>query len=472
MSQTASNSGGASIPASLGREVDVPVREVAPPTETDPVLETDAKNQKASPQDVSQVVEHLFRHEWGKMVAILTRIFGVDNMTLAEDVVQEALSRALQTWPFYGVPENPAAWIMRASRNLALDVVRRQKVFREKEAEIVHLMDRPQAGPDAAIFSDQEIADDRLRMIFVCCHPVVPPEAQIALALKTLCGFSISEIARAFLTTDAAIAKRLTRAKQQIRDAKIAFEIPAGAELSRRLDTVLQSLYLLFNEGYKASSGEKLVREEICEEAVRLTSSLAEHAAGNRPKTHALLALMLLNSARTPSRVDVDGNLLRLQDQDRSLWDRSIIARGMFHLAHSAEGSEITEYHIQAGIAACHCEAPNYEATNWRQILALYDRLIKFDNSPVVALNRAVAVANVHGPKAGLEAVAAIENRDKLDSYYLLYAVLGEFESQMNDPLAAAGYFRKSLKLAEMKSEQAFLSKRLQECEAQLTAVD
>ena len=435
------------------------------------MVKTETENQKVPAQEVSQVVEHLFRHEWGKMVAILTRIFGVENLTLAEDVVQEALSRALQTWPFYGVPENPAAWIMRASRNLALDVVRRQKVFRDKEAEIVHLMDRPQLTPDAAIFSDQEIADDRLRMVFVCCHPVVPAEAQIALALKTLCGFSISEISRAFLTTDAAIAKRLTRAKQQIRDAKIAFEIPAGEELGCRLDTVLHSLYLLFNEGYKASSGEKLVREEICEEAIRLTSLLVEHAAGNRPRTHALLALMFLNSARIPSRVDVDGNLLRLQDQDRSLWDRSMMARGLLHLAHSAEGNEITEYHIQAGIAACHCEAPDYEATNWQQILALYDRLMRFDNSPVVALNRAVAVANVHGPKAGLEAVAAIENRDKLESYYLLYAVLGEFESQMNDPLAAAGYFRKSLKLAEMKSEQAFLSKRLQACEAQLAGV-
>jgi RNA polymerase sigma-70 factor (ECF subfamily) len=435
------------------------------------MVKAEAEIQQVPAQEVSQVVEHLFRHEWGKMVAILTRIFGVENLTLAEDVVQEALSRALQTWPFYGVPENPAAWIMRASRNLALDVVRRQKVFREKEAEIVHLMDRPQAGPDSAIFSDQEIADDRLRMIFVCCHPVVAGEAQIALALKTLCGFSISEISRAFLTTDAAIAKRLTRAKQQIRDAGIAFEIPAGEELSQRLDTVLHSLYLLFNEGYKASSGEKLVREEICEEAIRLTSLLAEHAAGNRPRTHALLALMLLNSARIPSRVDVDGNLLRLQDQDRSLWDRSMIARGMLHLAHSADGNEISEYHVQAGISACHCEAPNFESTNWPCILSLYDQLMKFDNSPVVALNRAVAVANVHGPKAGLEAVAAIANRDKLESYYLLYAVLGEFESQMNDPLAAAGYFRKSLKLAEMKSEQAFLSKRLQDCEAKLAGV-
>src|ERR1051325_2333155 len=400
------------------------------------------------------------------MVAILTRIFGVENMTLAEDVVQEALSRALQTWPFYGVPENPAAWIMRASRNLALDVVRRQKVFREKEAEIVHLMDRPETGPDTAIFSDQEIADDRLRMIFVCCHPVVPPEAQIALALKTLCGFSISEIARAFLTTDAAIAKRLTRAKQQIRDAKIAFEIPAGEELGKRLETVLQSLYLLFNEGYKASSGEKLVREDICEEAIRLTTLLAEHPAGNRPKPHALPALMLLNSARIPARVDVDGNLLRLQEQDRDRWDRPMIARGLYHLAHSADGNEITEYHVQAGISACHCDAPNYESTDWRQILALYDRLMQFDNSPVVALNRAVAVANVHGPQEGLNALHAIKDRDKLAEYYLFYSVMGELEIRLNNRKAAAEQFRRAFELAETKSERGFLMKRLKDCES------
>src|SRR6185503_15203262 len=245
------------------------------------------------------------------MVATLTRIFGIEHLTLAEDVVQEALIRALQTWPFYGIPENPSAWIMRASRNLALDVVRREKVFRDKEPEIVRLMEHRQGtAPDETIFGEQEIADDRLRMMFVCCHPSIPPEAQVALALKTLCGFSPMEIARAFLTTETAIAKRLTRAKQRIRDAQIPFEIPAGEQLAERLDGVLQSLYLLFNEGYKASSGEKLVREDVCREAIRLTSLLAQHPAGNQPKTHALLALMLFNTARTASRVDEDGNLL------------------------------------------------------------------------------------------------------------------------------------------------------------------
>ncbi len=421
-------------------------------------------NSGASPE-VFQVVEHLFRHEAGKMVAMLTGIFGIGHLTLAEDVVQEALARALQTWPFYGVPDNPAAWIMRASRNLALDVVRREKVFRDKESEIIRLMEHEHSAPEAALLPEQEIADDRLRMMFVCCHPLIPPETQVALALKTLCGFSVTEISRAFLTTDAAIAKRLTRAKQRIREARIPFEIPAAGELGRRLDGVLQSLYLLFNEGYKASSGDKLVREDICMEAIRLAGLLAEHRAGNRPGTHALLALMLLSAARIPARVDEEGNLLRLRDQDRARWNQPMIARGMFHFAQSAAGGEFSAYHLQAGIAACHCAAKEYGATDWRQILSLYDRLSEFDDSPVVALNRAVALAEVHGPQAGIDAVGAIPNLRLLESYHLLHAVLGEFESRLGHARIAAGHFRKSLELAGSKSEQAFLAKRLQACE-------
>ena len=398
------------------------------------------------------------------MVAILTRIFGIEHLNLAEDVVQEALVRALQTWPFYGVPKNPSAWIMRASRNLALDVVRRRKVFQNKQAEIIRLMDRDSATSDEAIFSEDEISDDRLRLMFVCCHPAIPTEAQVALALKTLCGFSVAEIGHAFLTTEAAIAKRLTRAKQKINRARIPFEIPAGRELERRLDGVLQSLYLLFNEGYKASSGESLVREELCEEAIRLGDLLVTHPAGNQPKTHGLLALMLLNAARNPTRLDSEGNLLRLQEQDRTRWDKSMIARGMFHFAQSAGGAELSEYHLQAGIAACHCAAKNYESTNWQKILSLYDRLIEFDESPVVALNRAVVVANIRGPKAGLEAVRGVRDLNKLTSYYLLYAVLGEFEIRSGNLQAATEQFRKSFELAETKSERAFLLKRLQAC--------
>jgi RNA polymerase sigma-70 factor (ECF subfamily) len=429
------------------------------------MAEPKVETQKAPPAEVSRVVEHLFREESGKMVATLTRIFGIEHLTLAEDVVQEALARALQTWPFYGVPQNPSAWIMRASRNLALDVVRREKVFREKQPEIIRIMDRPSATPDSAIFGDQEIADDRLRMMFLCCHPVLPAEAQVALALKTLCGFSITEISRAFLTTEAAIAKRLTRAKQKIREEKVSFEIPVGDELAKRLDAVLQSLYLLFNEGYKASAGEKLVREDICEEAIRLASLLGQHPVGNRPATHALLALMLLNAARIPARADGTGNLIRLQDQDRSRWDSSMITRGLFHLTRSTEGEEITEYHLQAGIAACHCAARDYEATDWQQILSLYDRLAAFDDSPVVALNRSVAIANVHGPAEGIAAIEAMRGRSQLESYHLLYAVLGEFEERRSNFPAAADYFRRALELTELKSERAFLSKRVEACE-------
>ena len=425
---------------------------------------------EASAGEISQVLEHLFRHESGKMVATLTRIFGIEHLTLAEDVVQEALARALQTWPFYGVPRNPSAWIMRASRNLALDVVRRQKTFRDKEPEIVRLMDQPNPAPDELILSEQEIADDRLRMMFVCCHPVNPPEVQAALALNTLCGFSVTEISRAFLASDAAIAKRLVRAKQKIREARIPFEIPAGTELAQRLDGVLQSLYLLFNEGYKASSGDKLVREELCHEAIHLAALLGEHPAGNQPKTHALLALMLLNAARFPTRVDDEGNLLRLQEQDRSRWNQPMIARGMFHFARSATGEEITEYHLQSGISACHCAARDYESTDWRQILLLYDRLAEFDGSPVVALNRAIVVANIHGPQAGLDAVSAIRDVEKLNGYYLLHAVLGELEARLNCSQAAAGHFQKALALTEVKSERAFLTKRIQGCKSPIQA--
>jgi len=418
---------------------------------------------------VSQLVEHLFRHESGKMVATLTRIFGIEHLNLAEDVVQEALSRALQTWPYRGVPENPSAWIMRASRNLALDVIRRQTTFRAKEAEIARLIERDVSAPETANFSENEIADDRLRMMFVCCHPVIPAEAQVALALKTLCGFSVTEIGRAFLTSEAAIAKRLTRAKQKIQEARIPFEIPVGVELARRLDSVLQSLYLLFNEGYKASSGEKLVRDELCQEAIRLTELLANHPAGNQPETHALLALMLLNAARFAAREDPHGNLLRLQEQDRTRWDQMTIARGMSHLRESAAGDGLSEYHLQAGIAVCHAMAIDYESTDWERILSLYDRLMEFDDSPVVALNRAVAVANVHGPKAGLEAVRAIRGREKLDAYHLFYSVIGELEMRLNHHGAAAREFRKAFELAATKSERAFLLKRLQACEESQT---
>jgi RNA polymerase sigma-70 factor (ECF subfamily) len=419
------------------------------------------------PGDVSQVVEHFFRHESGKMISTLTRIFGIEHLNRAEDVVQETLVRALQTWPYYGIPKNPSAWITQVAKNLALDLIRRDKVFRHKENQIVHLMEQISAASDAVESRPREnaITDDRLRMMFTCCHPLIPQEMQVALALKTLCGFNPAEIARAFLSSEAAIAKRLTRAKQRIREAGIAFEIPVGEELARRLDGVLQSLYLLFNEGYKASGGEHLIREELCHEAIRLTALLAEHPAGNQPRAHALVALMLLNGSRLAARLDRDGNILRLEEQNRSQWDQAMIARGLYHLMQATAGNEISEYHLQAAIAACHCAAQEYESTDWQRILSLYDRLIAMDDSPVVALTRAVAVANVHGPRAGIEAVEAIHDRRQLNGYYLLYAVLGEFEADLDHREAAMIHFRKALELTTMKSEQELLTKKIQEIE-------
>jgi RNA polymerase sigma factor (sigma-70 family) len=417
--------------------------------------------------EISRLTEHFFRHEAGKLVSVLTGIFGIERLQLAEDVVQDSLVRALQTWPYYGIPNNPAAWLTQTAKNLALDVIRREKLFRDKQPEITTFVEQwstDSATGNSAMF-ENEIKDSRLRLMFACCHPLIPQEAQTALALKTLCGFGVAEIANAFLTTEAAIAKRLTRARQKIHELRIPFEIPSGEELSVRLNGVLQTIYLLFNEGYKASSGENLVKEDLCNEAIRLASLVAEQPAGDQPRTHALLALMLLNGARLPARVDTEGNILRLKEQDRSSWNKAMIGRGMLHLSRSAAGEELTSYHLQAGIAACHCAATDYESTDWLQILSLYDRLVQLDNSPIVALNRAVAAAQVYGPRAGIQAVEAIKNRQTLESYYLLYAVLAEFEAQLNDFQSAIDRLRRAIQLTEIKSEQSLLSNRLRDLE-------
>jgi RNA polymerase sigma factor (sigma-70 family) len=417
--------------------------------------------------EISRLAEHFFRHEAGKLVSVLIGIFGIDRLQLAEDVVQESLVRALQTWPYYGIPNNPAAWLTQTAKHLALDLIRREKTFRDKQPEIISFIDQWSSDPvsDEAPVFDTEIKDGRLRLMFACCHPMIPPEAQTALALKTLCGFSTTEIAMAFLTTEAAIAKRLTRARQRIRELQIPFEIPSGSELSDRLDGVLQTLYLLFNEGYKASSGDNLIREDLCSEAIRLATLLAEHPLTNQPRIHALIALMLLDAARLPARLDSQGNILRLKEQDRSLWNRKMIDLGIVHLGLAAAGTELTEYHIQAGIAACHGTAADYKSTDWQRILTFYDHWAAINNSPVIALNRAVAVANVHGPKAGMEALEPVRKQGELDSYYLLWAVLGEFEYRQGQLEPAATHFRKAIELSDLKSEKVFLEKRLRDCE-------
>jgi RNA polymerase sigma-70 factor (ECF subfamily) len=410
----------------------------------------------------AQLVEHFFRHETGRLRGALVRMMGVQNIQLAEDVAQEAMLRALHHWSMGGVPANPSAWITRVAMNLGRDAMRHKRMSGGKETAIITHLEQMAPTPAIAVEGAHEIRDDALRLMFTCCHPEVAADAQVILALKVLCGFSTGEIARAFLSSEAAIEKQLTRTKQRIADANLPFELPEGEDLSVRLDGVLSALYLLFNEGYKASAGDRLLREDLCHEAIRLTSLLGTHPAGNTPRAHALLALMLLTAARFPSRLDEQGELLRLDDQDRSKWDQALIQRGLMELVAAADGSELSEYHLQAGIAAIHCTAPDYASTDWARILQHYDALYRMKASPIVALNRAVAVAHLRGPQAGLDAIAAIAQRDRLESHYLLHAVVGELQWRLKHHQAAAESFRRALKLAQVGPEQIYLTRMLE----------
>lgn len=422
-----------------------------------------APNGSRTPGDIA---ENLFRHESGRLVAILTSQLGVHRLQLAEDVVQEALVRALQTWPYRGVPDNPAAWLTQTAKNLALDHLRREQRWQEKEPGIASEHGRWLATPLASTDDSETFGDETLRMLFVCFHPQLSTDAQTALALRTLCGFSPAEIAAAFLTSETAISKRLVRARQRIRELALPFCVPGPEELPARLDGVLGTLYLLFNEGYKASGGERLVREELCHEAIRLALALISHPATRQPKIHALLALMLLNAARLPGRTDESGQLLRLQEQDRRLWNPNLIQRGIQHLALSGTGDQITEYHLEAGIAACHSTSPDDAHTDWTRILSLYDELTLRSNSPIVALNRAVAVARVHGPAAGLKAIDVISLGRRLETYHLLHAVRGALEAELGHHAEAITHFRQAESLATLPTERAFLARRIRECEA------
>lgn len=418
------------------------------------------------PAEVNQLVGHLFRRESGRLVAILTRHFGIEHLPLAEDVVQDALMRAMQTWPHTGVPQNPSAWLLQAAKNRALDQTRRNSVWRGKQAALVPLMEdclQSSLSEPSPQFED-EIHDSQLRMMFVCCHPGLPPEAQVALILKTLCGFGEKEIAAAFLASESSVAKRLVRARQFLREHEVAVELPPAAALAPRVEAIQQALYLLFNEGYKASHGDSLLREDLCAEAIRLGTLLAAHPAGERPATHALLALMHFNAARLPARVNDDGNLLLLAEQDRRLWNRDEIQLGVDHLGESSEGEQITRYHLEAGIAACHALAPDFASTNWTQIVELYDQLLALDGSPVVALSRAVAIAQAQDAPAGLRALAGMQDRKALENYYLLHAVTGQLRLDAGELDEAGRSFRRALELATLPAERVLLEAKLAQC--------
>jgi len=410
------------------------------------------------PPEVSALVEHLFRHSAGQMVSRLARWLGAARLDLAEEAVQDALVRALSTWPFSGVPAEPRGWLFQVARHRAVDLVRREASLRGK---LDALADAPGEPPPAQTAA---LGDDELAMMFMCCHPSLPPPARVALTLKTVGGFSVEEIAAAFLAEPDAIAQRLVRAKRQIRDQAIAIEIPPESELGARLESVLDVLYLLFNEGYSAHGGENLTRAELCGEAIRLAEILAGNRATDLPVVHALLALMLLQASRLPARVDEAGDLLLLAEQDRGAWDRELIARGFRHLEHAASGPEMTAYHVEAAIAATHAVAPKEASTNWMYIVQLYDDLLTLKPSPVVELNRAIALAMTEGPESGIAAIERIEASPALSRYYLLPAALGWFWLEAGDAQRAAGYYREALARPCSAPERRFLERQLTKC--------
>jgi RNA polymerase sigma-70 factor (ECF subfamily) len=391
-----------------------------------------------------ELVEHLFRHQAGRMISTLTRILGPKNLQLAEDVVQEALVRALELWPHSGIPSNPVAWLIEVARNRALDVLRREVTLAAKTGEITRTLSTASTFADAM--------DDQLAMIFLCAHPALLPEGRVALTLKTVCGFSTAEIARAFLIQETAAAQRIVRAKRLVRD--LNFSLPEDSELAARRESVLQVLYLMFNEGYTRNA------RDLSEEAIRLGCLVADHPATRAPQADALLALFYLQSSRAPARIDPQGDLFLLADQDRALWDRASMSEGLRRLDRSAAGDRITEYHLEAAIAAAHATAPNFASTDWRFIVSQYDRLYELNPSPVVALNRAVAVSRAEGPRAGLRALAEIADHPSLAAYYLLHATRARLHEELGDRYAAALSYSRALECECSACERRFLERQ------------
>jgi RNA polymerase sigma-70 factor, ECF subfamily len=375
-------------------------------------------------EETGLMLEHLFRHQSSRILAHLTRLLGSAHLELAEEAVQDSMLRALQVWPDQGMPENPTAWLFRVAHNAAIDAVRRDRVGGQKSAEVVaSLSQSAESIADNPDFEAQ-LRDDELRLVFMCCHSRIPRDARAVLSLKIAGGFNVREIARAFLADDAAIAQRLVRARKQIREQHLKLDMPRGVELEQRLDSVLEVIYLMFNEGYTAHEGEDLIRTDLCFEALRLGQLIASSSIA-APRVDALMALMALQAARLPARTDAAGDLILLEDQDRARWDQRLVTVGFRHFDRAIAGHEVSEYHVQAAIAATHARAEGRETIDWPAILLLYDQLFAMNPSPVVALNRAVAIARVRGAAEALLSIERLARDAKLNGYYLLLAVRG-----------------------------------------------
>ena len=402
-------------------------------------------------------VEQIYRVEGRKVFATLVRLLG--DFDLAEEAMHEAFASAMQQWPSQGIPSNPSAWLISTGRFKALDVIRRRTKFGELQPELVARVNEVRTANET--LAEQDVKDDRLRLIFTCCHPAIDPRVQVPLTLREVCGMTTDEIASAFLTTPATMAQRIVRGKAKIREAKIPYVVPSREELPERLEAVLSVIYLVFNEGYAASSAESLIRTELCNEAIRLARLILELLPDS--EVMGLLALMLLHESRRTARLTHDGDIVLLQDQDRSVWDQSMIAEGKRLVANALATRNFGTYTIQAAISAIHADASTPEATDWRQIVALYDLLMKVENSPIVELNRAVAITMIAGPEAGLQIVNAIFDRGELADYHLAHAARADFYRRMGKVPEAVDAYQQSLSLAKQPSERRFLERRLQE---------
>src|SRR5580658_6495758 len=413
------------------------------------------------PKELSRTIETLYRAERGRILATLVRLLG--DLDVAEEAMHEAFAAALDTWTQAGVPDKPRPWLISTARFKAIDGMRRRARFDSAQKDLVlYLEERIDEAPR----EDAEIEDDRLRLIFTCCHPALPPEGQVALTLREVCGLTTEEIARAFLVTPATLAQRIVRAKAKIREASIPYEVPAPQELPGRLDAVLQVIYLVFNEGYSAAAGAEVTRAELTGEAIRLGRLLTElqpEPETPEPEVIGLLALMLLQESRRAARTSPTGELILLEHQDRSLWNREQIAEGVALLEKALKSRRFGAYTLQAAIAAVHAEAESVAATDWRRIVALYDQLVRIQPSPVVQLNRAVAIAMRDGPEAGLTHIDAVLEHDELANYYLAHSARADMYRRLGRTAEARASYEKALALTQQEPERQFLQERIRQ---------
>src|SRR5881398_2733988 len=424
----------------------------------------------ATTPDTHEAIDAVWRIESARLIAGLTRITG--DVGLAEDLAQDALVVALERWPRSGIPDNPGAWLMATAKHRAIDQLRRSKMLDRKHEQLGHELEAGRdAGPaqlDAAI--DDPIGDDLLRLMFIACHPVLSTEARVALTLRLLGGLTTDEIARAFLVPESTVAQRIVRAKRTLREARVPFEVPRGTELTARLASVLEVIYLVFNEGYSATAGDEWVRPALCDDALRLARILAE-LVPDEPEVHGLVALLEIQASRLRARVGPGGEPILLADQDRSRWDQLLVRRGLAALERAERlAGALGPYALQAAIAACHARAGTAAETDWPRIVALYDAVAQLEPSPVIELNRAVAVGMAFGPAAGLELVDALVPEPSLKAYHLLPAVRGDLLRKLGRSEEARAEFERAASLTQNARERELLQKRAVECAAEKMA--